>query len=214
MPPIPDRHLEERILKAAHRLWCAQGKNKFTLRAIAREAGTTTPTIYQRFRDKAALKRALALRFRDALNAAICSSTSPEEACRRHLRYAETHPLEYKLLSTSWPKLSPDVPRPARVWLLSQLAARFGGQPEEYSQVFYMLFLLCHGAAALLATEGDAALHEEIRENCIRVCDKAIENVGIFRVSPGGLGRSGGHDRVPDGNRREQSSAIPQSDSG
>jgi AcrR family transcriptional regulator len=191
MPPIPDKHLEERILKAAHRLWCVQGKNRFTLRDIAREARTTTPTIYQRFRNKEALRQALALRFRDALNAEICSSSSPEEACRRHLRYAETNPLEYKLLATSWPKWAPDVPRPARVWLLSQLAARFGGEPEDYSQIFYVLFLLCHGAATILATEGDAALHEEIRENCLRVCDKAIKNVEIFRPNHAGLDWSG-----------------------
>ena len=87
--------------------------------------------------------------------------------------------------------MAPDVPRPARVWLLSQLAARFGGEPEDYSQVFYVLFLLCHGAATILATEGDAALHEEIRENCLRVCNKAIENVEMFRSHPAGLDWSG-----------------------
>ena len=213
MPPIPDRHLEERILKAAQRLWHTRGENGFTLREIARAAGTTTPTIYQRFRDKEALKRALALRVRDELNAVICSSTSPEEACRRHLQYAETHPLEYKLLSISWPTLAPDVPRPARSWLLSQLAARFGGQAEEYSQVYYVLFLLCHGAATLLATEGDAGLQEEMRENCIRVCEKTIQNVAAFRVSSGGPARSGIEDPAPDERRRERSNPIPQSDS-
>jgi AcrR family transcriptional regulator len=213
MPPIPDKHLEERILKAAQRLWHTRGESGVTLREVARAAGTTTPTIYQRFRDKAALERALALRIRDELNAAICSSTSPEEACRRHLQYAETHPLEYRLLSTSWPTLSPDVPRPARAWLLTQLAARFGGQPQEYSQIYYVLFLLCHGAATLLATEGDAALQEEMRENCIRVCEKTIENVAAFRVSSGGPGTSGNEDRVPDERRRGQSNAIPQNDS-
>jgi hypothetical protein len=109
--------------------------------------------------------------------------------------------------------LAPDVPRPARAWLLTQLAARFGGQPQEYSQVYYVLFLLCHGAATLLATEGDAALQEEMRENCIRVCEKTIENVAAFRVSSGGAGMSGSHNSVPDGNRRGQSNAIPQNDS-
>ena len=190
MPPIPDRQLEDRILKAAHHLWTAQGKNQFNLRAIAREAGTTTPTIYQRFRSKEELKRALALRFRDALNATICSSSSPEEACRRHLDYARTHPREYKLLASSWPRLSRD-PRPVRAWLLAQLAARFGGRPEDYGQVFYVLFLVCHGAATLLAAEADPAWHEEIRENCIRVCDRMIESVGIFRADFRGLDWSG-----------------------
>ena len=39
--------------------------------------------------------------------------------------------------------------------------------------------------------EGDAALHEEIRENCLRVCNKAIENVEMFRSHPAGLDWSG-----------------------
>src|SRR5215471_8495514 len=123
MPPIPDRHLEDRILRAAQRLWRTEGKKGLTLRAVAREAGTTTPTIYQRFRNKEALQLALALRARDALNAELFSSSSLEEAAQRYLRFAEDHPHEYELVGTSWTKFGrDDASRPGRTWLLSQLA--------------------------------------------------------------------------------------------
>jgi len=185
MPPIPDRQLEERILKAAQRLWRTQGKRGLTLRAVAREAGTTTPTIYQRFRNKESLQLALALRFRDALNAELFSASSLEEAGRRYLRFAQDHPHEYELVGTSWTLFGRDAgSRPGRAWLLSQLAARFGGKPEDYASMFYPLLLLFHGAASLLMSEGDPAVHEDIRESCLRTFHKFLEHVEVFRGLP------------------------------
>lgn len=185
MPPLPDRHLEDRILRAAQRLWRTQGKKGLTLRAVAHEAGTTTPTIYQRFRNKEALQLALASRFRDALNAELFSSSSLEEAARRYLRFAEELPHEYELIGSSWTQFGrDDASRPGRVWLLLQLAARFGGQPEEYGPMFYPLLLLLHGAASLLTSQGDPAVHQEIRESCMRTLDRLLENVAVFRTQP------------------------------
>ncbi len=192
MPPIPDKHLEERILKAAQRLWRTRGKEGLTLREIARAAGTTTPTIYQRFRNKEALLAALAIRVRDTVNTELFSSPTLEEASRRYLEFAANNPREYELFRIWWPQAVPSVFRPGRAWLLSQLAARFGGQPEEYSELFYAFLFLLHGAASMLAaTERDSPVHEEIRENCLRVCEDLLKNVAIFRASPNGDGWSG-----------------------
>jgi AcrR family transcriptional regulator len=187
MPPVADKHLEERILRAAQKLWRMRGTGGFTLREIARAAGTTTPTIYQRFRNKEAIQLALALRVRDALDAEVFSSATLEDACRRYLHYAENNPQEYELIRVLWPRSAADVPRPIRAWLLSQLAARFGGQPDEYGEVYYAFVILCHGAASMLtATEPDSPIRVEIRENCIGVFEKLIANVGIFRARASG----------------------------
>jgi AcrR family transcriptional regulator len=183
MPPIPDKHLEERILKAAQRLWRTRGEEGLTLRAVARESGTTTPTLYKRFRNKQALRLALAYRLREELNVSLFSSPRLEEVYRRYLHYAEENPHEYELLRMSWGHFfSPGSPRPGRSWLLTQLAARFGGQPENYAQVFDALFLACHGTATLLAVADDKKVRDAIRESCINVCDKLLENVAILRV--------------------------------
>jgi AcrR family transcriptional regulator len=182
MPPIADRQLEERILKAAQRLWRSKGEHGLTLRAVAREAGTTTPTVYKRFRNKRALQTALAERFKQQLNEECLSSGTLEEVYRRYLQFAEDHPHEYELLWRTWTEVfHPRGPRPGRAWFLSQMAARFGGEPEEYARAFYALFLVAHGAATLLAApEGDEVAHAEVRENYLAICDALLKNVAIF----------------------------------
>jgi AcrR family transcriptional regulator len=183
MPPIADKYLEERILKAARRLWRTRGERGLTLRAVAREADTTTPTLYKRFRNKEALRLALAYRLRDELNSQLFSSPSLEEVYRRYLRYAEENPHEYELLRLSWGHFfSPGNPRPGRAWALTQLAARFGGKPEEYASAFDALFLICHGTATLLTVADDKAVREALRESSIHVCDKLMANVAILRA--------------------------------
>lgn len=182
MPPIPDKQLEERILTAARRLWREQGEKGLTLREVARAAGTTTPTVYKRFRNKEAIRLALALGVRAELNADVFAASCLEEVYRRYLAYAEAHPHEYELLRLEWSQLyTPSRPRPGRVWALAQMAARFGGRPEDYGQIVDALFLICHGACTLLTVKGEKEAQEPIREACIKTCDRIIEHIEIFR---------------------------------
>ena len=183
MPPIANKQLEERILKTAQRLWRTRGEHGLTLRVVAREAGTTTPTVYKRFRNKQALMLALAERFRAQLNEQLFASPTLDDVCRRYLRFVEEHPHEYQLLWHTWSEIfHPEGPRLGRIWLLGQLAARFGGQPEDYARTFYALFLITHGTASLLtAPENDEIARNEVRENCLAVCDTILKNVAIFR---------------------------------
>jgi len=181
MPPIPDKQLEERILKAAHRLWRTRGEKGLTLRAVAREAGTTTPTLYKRFRNKEALRLALAHRVREELTADLLSSPSVEQLHRRYLAYVEAHPREYELLRLSWGHFF-STPRPVRGWLLAQLAARLGGQSEDYASVYDGIFLLCHGTSVLLTAAPDEGVQKATREIGIRVCDRLLENAAMFRI--------------------------------
>lgn len=183
MPPVADRHLEERILKAARRLWRAHGDEGLTLRAVAHAAGTTTPTLYKRFRSKEAIRLALASRLREELNAELFGSSTLEEVCRGYLRYAEANPHEYELLQMYWGHFfAPGSPRPMRVWVLAQLAARFGGKPESYELLFDTCFLLCHGTATLLVLSDDQRQRKAMHEACLRACDKLLENVSILRA--------------------------------
>src|SRR5260370_11878580 len=130
MPPTADRNIEERIMRAAQRLWRVRGARGLTLRAVAREAGTTTPTVYKRFRNKQALQIALALRFRKQLNEDVFSATTLEESAERYVRFSEEHPNEYQLLWTSWTGIfHPDLPRPGRSWFLAQLTDSHCGRP-------------------------------------------------------------------------------------
>jgi len=182
MPPHADQLLEERILKTAHKLWRTRGEKGLTLRAVAREAGTSTPTVYKRFRNKEALRKALAERIRLQLNEYLFAAKSLEDVCRRYLMFAEEHPHEYQLLVQSWSDIfHPDFPRPGRQWLMTQFANRFGGEPEDYSRCFYALFLLSHGAASLLSLPGDDVAREEVHRNFLQIADVLIKQNQILR---------------------------------
>jgi AcrR family transcriptional regulator len=182
MPPIADKHLEERILKAAQRLLRTRGDKGLTLRAVAREASTTTPTLYKRFRNKGTLRFALANRFRDELTADLLSSPTIEQSHRRFLAYAESHPREYELLGQYWGHFF-STPRAVRSWLLAQLTARFGGDADQYAAVYDGIFLLCHGASTLLISAPDQAVLDATREICTKVCDELLQNAPLFRSS-------------------------------
>src|SRR5580704_7186426 len=44
--------LEGKILDAAQKLWKKGGEKALTMRAVAKAAGTNTPSVYRRFRDR------------------------------------------------------------------------------------------------------------------------------------------------------------------
>jgi len=181
MPPRADLQLEERILKAAQRLWKMQGPSSLTLRAVAREAGTTTPTVYKRFKNKQALHKALADRVRSQLNEHLFAAKSLEEVCRRYLNFVHQHPHEYNLLLHAWSDVfHPELPRPGRAWLMTQFANRFGGDPERYSLATYALILLSHGAATVLSIPGDEIARKEVEENFLKIADRLIAHNGVL----------------------------------
>ncbi len=182
MPPHPDLHLEEKILKAAQRLWRSRGAAGLTLRAVAKEAGTTTPTVYKRFRSKEALRVALAERFRAQLNEFLFGSKTLEDVCRRYLQFAEEHRHEYELLLHSWSDVfQPDIPQPGKQWLIAKFAERFGGEPEDYARCFYLLVIFSHGAATLLSLSDDEHARQDIHSNFLALCDTLIQNSQLFR---------------------------------
>src|SRR6185437_10512117 len=152
MPRVADQYLEARITQAARKLWQSHGAKSLTLRSVARAAGTTTTTVYKRFRNKEALLLALAEMVQARITARTTSAATIEECYRRFLQFADDHPHEYQLLwGPAWAELlGPERPRPIKAWLLEQFAARFGGEPTDYVLNYYALFLLVHGTASLL----------------------------------------------------------------
>lgn len=183
MPRTADAGLERRIVKTAQKLWHERGEKGLTLRAIARAAGTTTTTVYKRFRDKEQIRLALAQQVQQRIAKVVAGSVTIEDAYRRYVRFAKTHPREYKLLfGPAWIQLvAKGRPRPSKEWLQSQLATRFGGGSEDYELFFYAVFLLTHGAASLLAGSPQSQTNQEAEENCIAICDLLLKNIEIFR---------------------------------
>jgi AcrR family transcriptional regulator len=186
MPRVADEHLEARIAQAAQRLWRLRGAKGLTLRSVAQSAGTTTTTVYKRFRNKDALLLALAELVQAKITATTTSATSIEDAYRRFLRFAEEHPHEYKLLwGPAWSDvLGPGRPRPIKAWLLDKFAARFGGDAEEYIRAYYALFLLVHGTANLLSVARGRQAKAEMRDNCLAICDALVASIEVLKMPP------------------------------
>jgi AcrR family transcriptional regulator len=187
MPRTADQHLQERILDAAQRLWRTKGEKGLTLRAVARRAGTTTTTVYKRFRNKEALRYALAERVYRQLTAESTSIKKLTDIYRRHLHFAESHPREYQLLfGPVWTEIfAPGRPRPITEWLLAQLAEKFGGKPQDYLQFHFALFLITHGAASMVAAAPRSPANLALHKTCVAVCDAMVANVPLFRKKRG-----------------------------
>jgi AcrR family transcriptional regulator len=185
MPRLADEHLEARIVKAAHRLWRTHGAKNLTLRSVARAAGTTTTTVYKRFRNKEALLLALAEMVQARITARTTSAATIEDCYRRFLQFADDHPHEYQLLwGPAWAELlGPERPRPIKDWLLEQFAARFGGKPKDYVLNYYALFLLVHGTANLLIVTRDRRMKAEMVDSCLAICDALVANIGVLKRS-------------------------------
>lgn len=160
MPRRPDPDLESKILEAAKKLWKKGGEHGLTMRAVARAAGTNTPAVYRRFRDREDILRALLQGIRLEVAAEMEGASSPEEGCERYLDYALNHPREYELFYQQEYELfySPrsiragvkSVGRPTREAMLRMLTEELGGSPDEHERLLTALWMVVHGAAMLL----------------------------------------------------------------
>jgi AcrR family transcriptional regulator len=177
LPRKADARLEGRILDAAYRLWSAGGEHALTMRAVAHAAKTTTPTVYERFRDKKDLLALLRRRARLNLFSAIKSSRSPVHACRNALDFFVRHPNEFRLITDDWAiEFARREPMPSFELMKQRLANRLGGIPADHTRLALALVALLHGTATLLHAED---VHERIsrdfRHSCISACETLIE---------------------------------------
>lgn len=178
MPRTPDAELEGRILDAAYRLWSKGGSHAVTMRAVARAAGTTTPTVYDRFRDKRDLLVLLRSRALEKLVSAIEPARGPLATCQAFLEFAVAHPNEYRLLTADWAaKLARNEPKPTFEMIKKRLAAKLGGKPEDYARLGLALGALVHGTATmLLAEDVHEKISRELRMACLEACKALIRS--------------------------------------
>lgn len=183
MPREADPLLEERILEAARKLW-HKGGDKLTMRAVARAAGTTTPTLYERFKDKQEILHALSREAQYSLFAALRPSRSPQVACRRYLKFALTHPNEYELLLTGWGRrVAEKRETPNLDFFLALLDKTLGGTREQRTHLFAALFSLLHGTANLVNGGNiPEELARELRRSCLQACDVLLQNAPVLML--------------------------------
>jgi AcrR family transcriptional regulator len=151
MPRKADAGLEGRILTAAYRLWRARGERALTMRGVARAAGTTTPTLYERFSNKSDLLSLLRRRARLQLFSAIKTSHTPVEICRHALDFFTARPNDYRLISEDWAiAFARKEHMPSFEFMKQSIAAQLGGIPSQHTPLALALVALLHGTATLL----------------------------------------------------------------
>ncbi len=163
MPRPPDPDLESRILNAAYKLWKKDGSRALTMRAVARAAGTNTPAVYRRFRNRQDIVRALIRRTQHEFGSVLQPRRSVEEAVAAYLRYALSHPHEYELFyqylhELSGPAQKGHAPslkklRPNFSMMEEKLSEQLGGAPEDHRRLGLALWALAHGTITLLLSK-------------------------------------------------------------
>jgi len=184
MPRHPDPDLEERVLRAADILWRKGGEKALTMRAVARAAGTNTPAVYRRFKDREDLLRALLLRIAGRIGEYFQQANTLEGMAEAYVDYALRVPNEYELFYSHAALMSPKkgrgAPRPIREsrpnFALAEklLAKDYGGTPEDHTQTALALWAVLHGASMLLLTKAIPEGHEEALREACRAGVKAI----------------------------------------
>jgi AcrR family transcriptional regulator len=184
MPRQPDPDLEDRILKAAHTLWKRGGEKALTMRAVARAAGTNTPAVYRRFKDREDLVRGLlrriAARFRQDFKAEV----TIEAMAAAYVESALRLPHEYELFYTHARALNAPrgtgrvkpirESRPNFAFVESLLAGRLGGAPEDHTQLALAMWSTLHGVTTLLISKAIPPGHEEELRSAGRSAVKAL----------------------------------------
>jgi AcrR family transcriptional regulator len=190
MPRHPDPQLEERILRAARKLWRKGGEEALTMRAVAKAAGTNTPAVYRRFRDRQQILCSLLRRLQQDLGEVLRPCQSGAEICQRYLDYALSHPHEYELFYEQAYQL----PRPAGASQVSslrevrpnlalmedKLTDWLGGSAADHGRLALSLWIAAHGAAMILIAK---AIPEEYNQELRRVFTATVET--LIRNAPG-----------------------------
>jgi AcrR family transcriptional regulator len=205
MPRHADPDLENRILNAAQVLWKRGGEEALTMRAVARAAGTNTPAVYRRFKDRRDLVRGLLLRIANRIREDFAAGETLEEMAEAYVNSALQKPHEYELFYTHARELSPPrgsgKPKPIREsrpnfrFVEQLLAKRLGGEAEDHTQLALAVWATLHGTTTLLLSKSIPDGHEEeLRKACRAAIKTMLEGAGKF---------TGNHNGKP-GRRKRQ----------
>jgi AcrR family transcriptional regulator len=188
VPRQPDPHLEKRILDAATRLWGRGGEKSLTMRAVARASRTTTPTVYERYRDRDDLLQALRAKIRAELFATIKRTRTLHHTVERYVHFALTNSHAYEVLFDGVAR-PPSLyePWPTFNLIRQRITDRLGGRPREHTRLMLSIWSLMHGAAMLMI-RGDFG--KSLRRQTVHACLDAIDAI-LDAAAAGKVARSG-----------------------
>jgi AcrR family transcriptional regulator len=176
LPRHPDPGLERRILEAASRLWSRGGERALTMRAVAKMAGTTTPTIYERYHHRDDILSALRMETRRQLFETLRPARTLRQSAERYLQFALEHSYAYEVLFDGVAK-PPSLyePWPSFRLLRERLAKELGGGPRQHTRLMLALWSTMHGTAMLVIRgRFEGALRIQALHACLDAIDAVV----------------------------------------
>jgi AcrR family transcriptional regulator len=178
MPRTADPELPHRILKAADALWQSGGEDAVTIRGVAAEAATTTPTVYSYYADREALLAALRTLAFARFSAYLAKSRDFRDACVRHLEYGTSHPRDYELLyGRGWmERVTGDAQR-GEIERYTGHLVRAGVDASRAAQIAYPVMMMLHGVVMhRLLNKKPSPLGRTIAAACLDACMTLLES--------------------------------------
>jgi len=177
MPRSADPDLPHRILKAADALWQSGGEEAVTIRGVAVEAKSTTPTVYSYYADREALLIALRDLAYQRFKAYLAKSRDFEDCCARHLEFGVTHARDYELLyGRGWlERVTPDA-QAAEIEQFARHIVRAGVDEARAATVAYPVLMMLHGVVMhRLLNKKQSAIGKAIRAACLEACATLLD---------------------------------------
>jgi len=178
MPRTADPELPHRILKAADALWQSGGEDAVTIRAVAVEAGSTTPTVYSYYADREALLTALRALAFQRFSAYLQKARDFQDTCARHLEFGTSHPRDYELLyGRGWMERVTTDAQGDEIKRYTTHLVRAGVDERRAAQVAYPVMMMLHGVIMhRLLNKKQSPLGRAIAAACLDACMTLLES--------------------------------------
>ena len=176
MPKRPDPEVEERIVAAALRLLDRDGEPAITMRSVAAEAGTTTPTIYERFRDRDALMGAVIQEATRELLVLLEPLDSIESMFESYLRFNAARPMRFNLtVETFGTRLVAGDKMPVFDLVRSRIRQQIDGSPGASEDLSLAVASLLFGTVrGMIAAGVDSRHAKELRRASLAALRKLL----------------------------------------
>jgi len=178
MPRTANPELSHRILKAADALWQSGGEEAVTIRGVAAEAATTTPTVYSYYADREALLTALRALAFQRFSAYLAKSRDFQDTCARHLEFGTSHPRDYELLyGRGWMERVKADAQAGEIERYTAHLVRAGVDESRAVHIAYPIMMMLHGVVMhRLLNKKQSSIGRVIAAACLDACMTLLES--------------------------------------
>ena len=173
------------------RLLDAGGLSATTLRAIAREAHTTTPTIYERFADRdqllASVRKEAELELLDAIGQAHTVSGF----IKRYLEFSVHHPHRFELMADTFGfRLAAGQSMPVYELLKEQLTKQVGIHGTKREQLAMAIASLALGTTrGIIAAGSGTSAAKDLYRTCLAALQLLLKSFSVMHTGPDNAGK-------------------------